>query len=61
MSNLTEFKKDVDLYIHLRVLQLDAQEDNEMGLAAALGRNMRQLVEKHNQKDFYKAVEEVVA
>lgn len=61
MSNLTEFKKDVDLYIHLRELQLDAQEDDEMGLAADIGRNMRQLAGKHNQQAFYKAVEEVVA
>lgn len=61
MRNLTEFKKDVDLYIHLRDLQLDAQEDDEMGLAADIGRNMCLLVEKHNRQAFYKAVEGLVA
>jgi len=59
MKSLSEFKKDVDLYIHLRELQLDAQEDDEMGLAADIGKSMRQLANKHDHKSFYKAVDGV--
>lgn len=58
MQSNSEFKKDVYLYLHLRDLQLDAQEDDEMGLAESIGTSMRALADKHDHDRFYKAVEE---
>ncbi|WON79141.1 hypothetical protein OK024_09135 [Acinetobacter sp. UGAL515B_02] len=60
MILITKFQKDVDLYLHLRQMQLDAQEDDEMSLAASIGKSMREIAKKHNSSKFYQAVEEEV-
>ncbi|WP_288398343.1 hypothetical protein [uncultured Acinetobacter sp.] len=60
MTLITKFQKDVDLYLHLRQMQLDAQEDDEMSLAASIGKSMREIAKQHNLLKFYQAVEEEV-
>lgn len=60
MTLITKFQKDVDLYLHLRQMQPDAKEDNEMSLAASIGKSMREIAKQHNSSKFYQAVEEEV-
>lgn len=45
-----ELRGDVSTYLDWRQLQADAVEDDELSLACSIGKSMRQLREKHDQK-----------
>nr|DAU29098.1 MAG TPA: hypothetical protein [Caudoviricetes sp.] len=51
-----ELRGDISAYIELQQMQLDAQEDGDMSLSAALGRSMRQIREKYNQNVWNKEI-----
>nr|MDN1157314.1 hypothetical protein [Escherichia coli] len=44
-----ELRGDISAYIELQQMQLDAQEDGDMSLSAAVGRSMRQIREKYDR------------
>lgn len=51
-----ELRGDISAYIELQQMQLDAQEDGDMYLSAALGRSMRQIREKYDRNVWNKEI-----
>lgn len=51
-----EFKADISAYLHLRELQLDAQEDEDYHLAKSIGRSMRDIREKYEWEQWDKQI-----
>lgn len=51
-----ELRGDISAYIELQQMQLDAQEDGDMSLSAALGRSMRQIREKYDRNVWNKEI-----
>lgn len=51
-----ELSSDISAYIGLRQMQLDAQEDGDTSLSAAIGRSMRQIREKYDRNVWNKGI-----
>ena len=51
-----ELRGDISAYIELQQIQLDAQEDGDTSLSAAVGRSMRQIREKYDRNVWNKEI-----
>lgn len=51
-----ELEGDVSSYLHLKQMQLDAIEDDDTSLASSIGKSMRHIREKHDQKNWMREI-----
>lgn len=53
---INELKGDISAYFSIKQMQLDAQEDGDMEMAAAFGSSMRQIREKYDERVWQKEI-----
>lgn len=53
---INELKGDVSAYLSIQQMQLDAQEDGDMEMAAAFGASMKQIREKYDERVWQKEI-----
>lgn len=53
---INELKGDVSAYLSIQQMQLDAQEDGDMEMAAAFGSSMKQIREKYDERVWQKEI-----